>query len=85
MNTAIHIFTMNDRSKGYLKAGRSSIGKNLNENLETLHLAPTLFYHLSGFYIKTGILNPHPLYLFKSLFHTLNLQDHFSFIRWNHK
>ena len=36
---------------------------NLNENLETLHLAPTLFYYLPGFYLKTGFLNPHPLSL----------------------
>ena len=32
--------------------------QNLNENLETLHLAPTLFYHLPGFYLKTGFINP---------------------------
>ena len=25
---------------------------NLNENLETLHLAPTQFLHLPGFYLK---------------------------------
>ena len=40
--------------------GSSISRQNLNENLETLHLAPTLFYHLPGFYLKTGFLNPHP-------------------------
>ena len=49
-----------------LGSGRSSIGKqNLNENLETHHLAPTLIYHLPGFYHKTGFLNTHPLSLVK--------------------
>ena len=37
--------------------------KNRHEYLETLHLAPTLFYHLPGVYLKTGFLNPHPLSL----------------------
>jgi hypothetical protein len=42
----------------------SSISKqNMNENLETLHLSPTVFYHLSAFDLKTGFLNPHPLSL----------------------
>ena len=41
--------------------GRECISRqNLNENLETLHLAPTLFSHPPGFYFKTGFLNPHP-------------------------
>ena len=40
--------------------GSSSSRQKLNKNLETLHLAPTLFYHLPGFYLKTGFLNPHP-------------------------
>ena len=35
--------------------------QNFNENLENLHLAPTLFYHISGFYLTTGFLNPHSL------------------------
>ena len=29
----------------------------MNENYETLHLAPTLFYYLHGF-LKTGFINP---------------------------
>ena len=43
--------------------GSSISRQNLNENLETLHLAPTLFYHLLGFNFKTWFLNPHPLSL----------------------
>jgi hypothetical protein len=43
--------------------GSSISRQNLNENLEPLHLAPKLFYHLPGFYLKTGYLNPHPLSL----------------------
>ena len=42
--------------------------QTLNENLETLHLAPTLFYHLPVFF-----LNPHPLSL-PIYYLTLNLQ-----------
>ena len=37
----------------------SNSRQKLNENLETLYLDPTLFYHLPGFYLKTGFLNPH--------------------------
>ena len=36
---------------------RSIRRQNLNEDLETIHLAPTLFYHLPGF------PNPRPLSL----------------------
>ena len=43
--------------------GSSISRQHLNENLEILHLAPTLFYHLPGFYLKTGFINPHPLSL----------------------
>ena len=46
---------------GSTQEGSSISWQNLNENLETLHLAPTIFYHLSGFYLKIGFLNPHPL------------------------
>ena len=46
-----------------LQEGSSISRQNVNENLETLHLAATLFYHLPGFYLKTGFLNPHPLSL----------------------
>ena len=47
--------------------------QNLNENLETLHLAPTLFYHLPGFfYLKTDFLNPHPLSLSLGNYTTTN-------------
>ena len=45
--------------------------KNLNDNLETPHLAPALFSHLPGFYLKTGILNPFP-FLLKSLLRNTN-------------
>ena len=40
--------------------GRGKTEKNLNDNLETPHLAPTLFSHQPGFYLITGILNPSP-------------------------
>ena len=48
---------------GFRQEGSSISRQNLNENLETLQLAPTLFYHLPGFYFKTEFLNPHPLSL----------------------
>ena len=38
--------------------------KKINENLETLHLTPTLFCQLPGFYLRIGFLNPHPLSLY---------------------
>ena len=45
-----------------LRKGAVLAEKNLNENF---HLAPTLFSHLPGFYLKTGFLNPPPLSLEK--------------------
>ena len=36
--------------------GSSISRQNFNANLETLHLAPTLFYHLPGFYLETRLL-----------------------------
>ena len=47
------------------QAGSSISRQNLNENLETLHLAPMLFYRLPGFHLKTVFLNPHPLSLLR--------------------
>ena len=41
---------------------------DLNENLETLHRTPTLFFHLPSFYLKTGCLNPHPLSLILTVY-----------------
>ena len=41
-----------------MQEGSSISIQNLNDNLETLHLAYTLFYHLPGFYLRTGFLNP---------------------------
>ena len=35
-----------------VKEGSSISRQNFNENLETLHLAPTLFYYLPGFLSK---------------------------------
>ena len=43
--------------------GSSISRQNLKENLETLHLAPSLFSHLPGFYLKTWCLNPRPFSL----------------------
>ena len=40
--------------------GRGINRKNLNANLETPHLAPAIFSHLPGFYLKTVILNLSP-------------------------
>ena len=45
----------------YYQEGSNISRQNLNKNLETLHLAYTLFHHLPGFYLKTGFLKPHPL------------------------
>ena len=53
------------RSYGhFLQEGRGINRKNLNENLETPHLAPAIFSHLPGFYLKTGIINPSPFLVF---------------------
>ena len=46
-----------------MQEGSSIRRQNFNENLENPHLAPMNFYHLPGFYIKTGFVNPHPLSL----------------------
>ena len=63
-----------DPSKKSLRVDSIQNGRNgvhsisrqhLNENLETLHLAPTLFYYLPGFYLKSGFLYTHPLFLTK--------------------
>ena len=37
--------------------------QNLNEYLETLHLAPAQFCDLPGFYLKKGFLTSYPLSL----------------------
>ena len=42
----INIFSSNP----HCYKGSSISRQNLNKNLETLHLAPTLIYHLPGFY-----------------------------------
>ena len=47
----------------FSQEGSSISRQNLNENLKTLHIAPTIFYHLPGFYLKTEFLNPHSLSL----------------------
>ena len=44
-----------------MQEGRGINRNNSYENLETPHLAPAIFSHLPGFYLKTGILNPSPL------------------------
>ena len=43
--------------------GRIISRQNLDEFLETIHLAPTEFCELPGFYSKTGFLRSHPLSL----------------------
>ena len=40
----------------FLKKYNINIQQNWNENLETLHLAPTQFCHLPGFDLKQGFL-----------------------------
>ena len=41
---------------------------NLNEYLEPLHLAPTQFCELPGFFRKTGFVRSHPLSLINHIF-----------------
>ena len=43
--------------------GRNITRQNLNDYLEILHLAPTQFCDIPGFYRKTGFLRSHPLSL----------------------
>jgi hypothetical protein len=50
-----------------IQEGSSIRRQNLNEWIESLHLAPALFSHLPGFYLKTGFLNPYSLSLTKSV------------------
>ena len=51
-------------------------GEGLTEktrmNLETANLAPALFSHLPGFYLRTGILNPSPFLGFINFQHSPN-------------
>ena len=54
------------RIKTEPKVRQGLVLADLNENLETLHLAPALFYYFPGFYPTTGFLNPPPLFLTKS-------------------
>ena len=48
----------------YNKEGCSISRQDLNEWIESLHLAPSLFYLLPGFYLKIGFLIPYPFYLY---------------------
>ena len=43
--------------------GRIISRQNLNEYIETIHLAPTQFCDLPGIYCKAGFLRCHPLIL----------------------
>ena len=45
-------------SEKNVRKGEGLTEKNLNENLETPHLATALFSRLPGFHLKTEILNP---------------------------
>ena len=47
--------------------GNSISRQNLNEDIETIPLTPTQFYHLHGFYPKTGFLRNHLLSLIKCM------------------
>ena len=66
-----HLFTRGFYKQKFVRYSRKIIvlfvtlfiRQNLNENLGTLHLALTLFYHLPGMYFKTRFLNPYPLSL----------------------
>ena len=53
--------------------GSSISRQNLKENLESLHLALTLFYYLHGFCFKTEFLNPSPLSLIITIMIDINL------------
>ena len=46
-----------------MQKGSSISRQNFNENLETHHLALTLFNHIPGFYLEKGFFNPHHLSL----------------------
>ena len=46
-----------------LQEGSSINRQNLNGNLETHHLAPTLFFHLHEFILKQDFQIPNPLSL----------------------
>ena len=56
--------------------GSSISRQNFNENLDALHLVLTIFYHLPGFCLKTGFLNP---YLLSLILMELFLRDFFMF------
>ena len=38
--------------------GSSISRQDLNEKMESLHIAPALVYHIPDFYLKTGFLIP---------------------------
>ena len=50
----------------FLSGREMDLQKNLNENLETPHVAPRCFllFIISIFYLKGGILNPSPFLVF---------------------
>ena len=64
-----HILSMRSLYHYYhpSQEGRIISRKNLNEYLETLHLVPTQFCDLPGFYLQTGFLISHPLSLHLSI------------------
>ena len=48
-----------------MQEGRINSRQNSKENLENLHIAPTQFYDLPGFYRKKEFQRSHPLSLVK--------------------
>ena len=63
--------------------GSSISRQNLNDNLDTLHRTPTLFFHLPSFYLKTGCLNPHPLSLTLTVYWMFNMRIEIVYNRIN--
>ena len=52
------VFANIKRDTIQMQEGSSISRRNLNVNLETLHLAHKLFYNIPCFYLTTGFLNP---------------------------
>ena len=48
---------------GCIQEEISIIRQNFNQNFRNPSPSPKLFYHLPGFYLKSGFLNIHPLSL----------------------
>ena len=59
----VFLISFHQNLYNYKRIKSEDYQENPNENLETLHLATTQFYHLPGSYPKTGLLENNPLSL----------------------